>query len=335
MFKKLSLALMIACALQLIFLEFAYAKSYTLLNVSYDPTRAYYEDINREFISNLSKEGVKVKILQSHGGSGKQARAVIDGLQADVVTLALSHDIDIIAKKSGSIALNWQEKYANNSCPYTSTIVFLVRKGNPKKISDWNDLIREDVKVITPNPKTSGGARWNILALWAYALEQHNNDEQKAQEFLAKVMKNVPILDTGARASTTSFVMRGLGDVLITWENEAHLAVTEIGADKVEIVYPSVSVLAEPPVAVVDSVARKKETYDVANKYLDFLYSAVAQEIAAKHHFRPYMPEVLEKYNAKFPAIRMFRVSDFGGWDAVQVKLFDDGAIFDKAYRPN
>lgn len=302
-----------------------------LLNVSYDPTRELYEEYNKVFLKHWKKKsGQDVIIKQSHGGSGKQARAVIDGLYADVVTLALAYDIDSIAERSKLLPSNWQEKYPNNSSPYTSTIVFLVRKGNPKKIKDWNDLVKQGVSVITPNPKTSGGARWNYLAAYAYGLKEYANDETKAKEFIKKLFANVPLLDTGARGSTTTFIQRGIGDVLLTWENEAFLAKEVLGKDKFEIIVPSISILAEPPVAVVDKVAAKKGTLDIAKEYLNFMYSKEAQRLAAKHYYRPTDPEILAENADKFPKLNLVTIKDFGGWREAQAKHFDDGGIFDQ-----
>jgi sulfate/thiosulfate transport system substrate-binding protein len=307
----------------------------TLLNVSYDPTRELYEAFNKSFAAYWEKEtGQKVTINQSHGGSGKQSRSVIDGLEADIVTLALAYDIDAIAE-AGKLDKDWQKLLADNSSPYTSTIVFLVRKGNPKGIKDWDDLVKKDVSVITPNPKTSGGARWNYLAAWGYALQHNNNDEQKAQEFVEKLFKNVPVLDSGARGSTTTFVERGIGDVLIAWENEAYLAINELGKDQFEIVNPSVSILAEPPVAVVDSIAKKHGTEEVAKAYLDYLYSEEGQEIAAKNYYRPRNETIAAKYADQFPDIKLFTIDEvFGGWTKAQKTHFDDGGIFDEIYKP-
>jgi sulfate/thiosulfate-binding protein len=304
-----------------------------LLNVSYDPTRELYEDINRTFSAEWkAKHGEDLTIKQSHGGSGKQARAVIDGLQADVVTLALAYDIDAIAEKAKLLPLTWQSRLPNNSAPYTSTIVFLVRKGNPKKIKDWGDLVKPGVSVITPNPKTSGGARWNYLAAWAYGLKQNNNDEAKAKDFVASLFKNVPILDTGARGATITFVQRAIGDVLLSWENEAFLSVNELGKDKFDIVIPSISILAEPPVAVVDKNVDKHNTRKVAEAYLNFLYTKPAQEIIAKHYYRPVDKAVTDKHKAFFPAINLVTIKDFGGWKAAQEKHFNDGGTFDQIY---
>jgi sulfate/thiosulfate transport system substrate-binding protein len=308
----------------------------TLLNVSYDPTREFYKEFNEAFIAHWKAEtGEDVSIDQSHGGSGKQARSVIDGLEADVVTLALAYDIDAIVQHSDLLSKDWAKKFAHNSAPYTSTIVFLVRKGNPKNIKDWNDLVREDIEVITPNPKTSGGARWNYLAAWAYALKQPGGDEAKAQQFVANLYSHVPVLDTGARGSTTTFVQRGIGDVLLAWENEAFLAIEELGKDEVEIVVPSASILAEPPVAVVDKNVDAKGTRRVAEAYLAYLYSPEGQEIAAKHFYRPTDAAVAAKYEINFPKIPMVTIDDtFGGWQQAQQKHFADGGVFDQIYKP-
>jgi sulfate transport system substrate-binding protein len=305
----------------------------TLLNVSYDPTRELYDDYNKAFARYWeAKTGQKVTVRQSHGGSGKQARTVIDGLQADVVTLALAGDIDALATQGKLLPANWQGRLPHNSAPYTSTIVFLVRKGNPKGIKDWGDLVKPGVSVITPNPKTSGGARWNYLAGWAWALKQPGGNEATATEFIRKLYKAVPVLDTGARGSLTTFAQRGIGDVFISWENEAFLAVKEIGVDKFEIVVPSLSILAEPPVAVVDKVALRKGTADVARAYLEHLYSKEGQEIAAKHYYRPRDPEVAAKYAKLFTKVDLVTIDDFGGWAAAQKKHFADGGVFDKIY---
>ncbi len=314
----------------------ARAADVTLLNVSYDPTRELYEDYNKAFATYWKAQtGDKVTVRQSHGGSGKQARSVIDGLEADVVTLALASDIDAIAKHGKLLADNWQSRLPQNSTPYTSTIVFLVRKGNPKRILDWNDLLRSGVKVVTPNPKTSGGARWNYLAAWAYALKQPGGNAASAQDFVAKLYKNVPVLDSGARGSTTTFVQRGIGDVLLSWENEAYLALKESGPGSFDIVYPSVSVLAEPPVAVVDKVAAKHGTAKVAQAYLQYLYSKEAQDIIARNFYRPRDPEVAAKYAANFGKIAtLLTIADFGGWSKAQPQHFDDGGIFDHIYAP-
>ncbi|QWU16616.1 sulfate transport system substrate-binding protein [Paenibacillus sophorae] len=306
-----------------------------LLNVSYDPTRELYENYNKAFSAYWEKEtGQKVTIKQSHGGSGKQSRAVLDGLEADVVTLALGYDIDAL-QTAGLINEGWQSKYEHNSSPYTSTIVFLVRKGNPKGIKDWPDLLKDGVEVITPNPKTSGGARWNYLAAWGYALDHNNNDEAKAQEFLKNLFTHVPVLDTGARGATTTFVERGIGDVLLAWENEAYLSVNELGKDKFDIVYPSESILAEPPVAVVDKVVDKKGTREVADAYLKYLYSEEGQKIAAENYYRPTLDSVKEEYKSKFPDIKLFTLADkFGTWQETQQKHFNDGGVFDQIYVP-
>ena len=306
----------------------------TLLNVSYDPTRELYQDFNAAFAKSwLAKTRQRVTVQQSHGGSGKQARSVIDGLEADVVTLALAYDVDAIAK-AGLLPANWQSRLPNNSSPYTSTVVFLVRKGNPKKILDWADLARPGISVITPNPKTSGGARWNYLAAWGWAAKKYGSDA-KAKEFVGRLYRNVPILDTGARGSTITFVERGIGDVLLAWENEALLAVKEMGAGKLEIVAPSVSILAEPPVAVVDRVAAKHKTAAVARAYLEHLYTPEGQEIAARHYFRPLLPAVAAKYAAQFPKVQMFTIDQaFGGWAKAQPAHFGDGGVFDQISVP-
>jgi sulfate transport system substrate-binding protein len=307
-------------------------KKATLLNVSYDPTRELYRDYNPVFVKHWKeKTGQDVEIRQSHGGSGKQARAVIDGLDADVVTLALAYDVDALFKKGGLIPKNWQERLPDNSAPYTSTIVFLVRAGNPKSIKDWDDLARGGVSVITPNPKTSGGARWNYLAAWGYALEKWGGDETKAKEFVGAVYKNAPVLDVGARGSTTTFVERGIGDVLIAWENEAYLAVNDLGKGQFEIVTPSVSILAEPSVAVVDKIAARNGNKAIAEEYLRYLYSPEGQEIAAKHYYRPRLKEVADKYRDKFAAVRLITIDEvFGGWQAAQTKHFADKGVFDQ-----
>lgn len=312
----------------------AWAKQVTLLNVSYDPTRELYENYNKAFISYWKqKTGDDVTIKQSHGGSGKQARAVIDGLDADVVTLGLAYDIDSIADKSGLLPKIWQTLLPDNSSPYTSTIVFLVRKGNPKNIQDWDDLAKPGISVITPNPKTSGGARWNYLAAWGYALKKFNNDEAKTKAFVGAVYKNVSVLDSGARGSTTTFVERGIGDVLIAWENEAYLAVNELGPDKFEIIIPSVSILAEPPVAVVQSNATRHNTDKVALEYLLYLYSDEGQEIIAKNYYRPRNPDIAKKYAGVLKPVNLFTIDDlFGGWQAAQKKHFADGGTFDQIY---
>jgi sulfate/thiosulfate transport system substrate-binding protein len=305
-----------------------------LLNVSYDPTRELYEAYNAAFAKYWKgKSGQAVTIKQSHGGSSKQGRAVIDGLAADVVTLALAYDIDEIADKGKLLAADWQKRLPHNSAPYTSTIVFLVRKENPKRIKDWNDLVKPGVSVITPNPKTSGGARWNYLAAWGYALKKNGGDAEKAKQFVGALFKNVAVLDSGARGSTTTFVERGIGDVLISWENEAVLAIKELGPGKFDIVAPSLSILAEPPVAVVDKVVDKKGTRKVAEAYLQYWYTPEAQEIAAKNFYRPIDPNVLEKYKGQFPQVTLFTIDEvFGGWQKAQKTHFVDGAIFDQIY---
>jgi len=309
----------------------------TLLNVSYDPTRELYTDFNSHFAKKWEAEHKqKVTINQSHGGGGKQARAVIDGLEADVVTLAVAYDVNQLYEKAKLIPENWQSRLEQNSSPYTSTIVFVVRQGNPKQIKDWNDLTKEGVKVITPNPKTSGGARWNYLAAWGYVLKQPGGDDAKAQAFVEKLYKNVPVLDSGARGSTTTFVERGIGDVLVTWENEAILSVKELGKGKFEVVVPSVSILTEPPVTLVDKVADKHGTRAVAEAYLKELYSPEGQEIAAKHYYRPRNADVLAKHKATFPDIQLFTVDElFGGWKKAQPTHFNDGGLFDKIYKPS
>ncbi len=309
------------------------AAELTLLNVSYDPTRELYQDFNKAFAAHWkAKAGDELKLRQSHGGSGKQARAVIDGLAADVLTLALAYDIDEVAQR-GLIAKDWQKRLPNNSAPYTSTIVLLVRKGNPKGIKDWADLARPGVSVITPNPKTSGGARWNHLAAWGYALKQPGGNEKSAQEFLAKLYKNVPVLDSGARGATTTFVERGIGDVLLAWENEALLAIKELGPDKVEIVVPSVSILAEPPVAVVDKVVDRRGTRKAAEAYLNYLYSEEGQEIAARHYYRPTADKIAKKYAPQFPKVKLLTIDEVaGGWARAQKAHFADGGVFDQIY---
>lgn len=304
----------------------------TLLNVSYDPTRELYQEFNAAFAKYWqTKKNEKVSIQQSHGGSGKQARSVIDGLEADVVTLALANDINAIAEKAKLLPEDWQKRLSLNSTPYTSTIIFLVRKGNPKGIKDWDDLARSGVSVITPNPKTSGGAQWNYLAAWEYG--KRNYGEDKAKDFVGSIYKNVPVLDSGARGSTTTFVERGVGDVLISWENEAFLALKEYGSDKFEIVVPSLSILAEPPVAVVDKVVDKRGTRQIAEAYLQYLYSEEGQEIVAKHFYRPTDAKIAEKYASKFPKIELFKIDDvFGGWKNAHKAHFSDGATFDQIY---
>ncbi len=332
LFKKLKAALLIGS----LFLPLtSLAAEITLLNVSYDPTRELYQDYNAAFSKYwLAKSGDKVTIKTSHGGSGKQARAVIDGLPADVVTLALSYDIDEISAKAKLIPKDWQKRLTHNSSPYSSTIVLLVRKGNPKNIKDWNDLIKPGVSVITPNPKTSGGARWNYLAAYAYALKQNNNDDAKAREFVGKLFKNVPVLDSGARGSTTTFVERGIGDVFISWENEAFLAQKELGPDKFEIVIPSLSILAEPPVTIIDKTVDKRKTRTVAQAYLEYLYSEEGQEIAAKNYYRPTLASVAAKYEKQFPKVNLIKIDDvFGGWQKAQKTHFSDGGTFDQIYQ--
>src|SRR3954467_13728883 len=311
-------------------------KPVTLLNVSYDPTRELYEDFNQQFARYWKeKTGQDVTIRQSHGGSGKQARSVIDGLEADVVTLALAYDIDQIAEKGGLLPANWQSRLPDNSSPYTSTIVLLVRKGNPKGIKDWGDLAKPGVSVITPNPKTSGGARWNYLAAWAWALRQPGGNERSAKAFVSKLYKNVPVLDAGARGATTTFVERGIGDVLIAWENEALLAIKELGPGKFEVVAPSLSILAEPPVAVVDKIANKHGTREVAQAYLEYLYTDAGQEIAAKHFYRPRNAAIAAKYQSQFPSVKLVTVDEvFGGWKKAHTAHFADGGTFDQIYQP-
>ncbi len=313
------------------------AKDIKLLNVSYDPTRELYQEFNAAFAKQWKeKTGDTVIIQQSHGGSGKQARSVIDGLQADVVTLALAYDIDMISANARALPADWQKRLPDNSSPYTSTIVFLVRKGNPKGIREWDDLLRPGVAVITPNPKTSGGARWNYLAAFGYALKKSGNDEGKAVEFVTKLFRNVPVLDTGARGATTTFVQRGIGDVLIAWENEAILSVKEHGRGEFEIVVPSMSILAEPPVAVVDKVANKRGTRDVAQAYLEFLYTPAGQEIAAKHFYRPRNETVAAKFASQFPKVNLFTIDElFGGWQKAQKAHFAEGGTFDQIQRRN
>jgi sulfate/thiosulfate-binding protein len=307
----------------------------TLLNVSYDPTRELYEQYNAAFARHWKgKTGETVTIKQSHGGSGKQARTVIDGLPADVVTLALAGDIDAIASNGKLLPVNWQSRLPHNSAPYTSTIVFLVRKGNPKNIRDWGDLARPGVAVITPNPKTSGGARWNYLAGWAWALQQPGGSEATAKEYVRKLFKNVPVLDTGARGATTTFVQRGIGDVLLAWENEAFLSIKELGADKVQIVVPSLSILAEPPVAVVDKVVLRRGSREAATEYLKYLYSPEAQEIIAKNFYRPIDAQVAARHAQQFPKIELVTIADFGGWAKAQKVHFADGGVFDQIYAP-
>jgi len=308
------------------------AKEIKLLNVSYDPTRELYQDVNAAFAKQWeAKTGDRVVVQQSHGGSGKQARSVIDGLEADVVTLALAYDIDAIAEKGKLLPADWQKRLPNNSAPYTSTIVFLVRKGNRKGIRDWDDLAKSGVAVITPNPRTSGGARWNYLAAWGYALKTLGNDEVKARDFLTRIFKNVPVLDTGARGATTTFVQRGIGDVLIAWENEALLSLKESGKGEFEIVVPSITILAEPPVTWVDKVTNHRGTKAVAQAYLEFLYTPEGQEIAARHYYRPRSEAALQKFAGSFPKVKTFTVDElFGGWQKAQKAHFGDGGSFDQ-----
>jgi sulfate/thiosulfate-binding protein len=314
----------------------AQAGTITLLNVSYDPTRELYQDYNAAFAKYWkAKTGNDVHVQQSHGGSSKQARAVIDGLEADVVTLALAYDIDAIAQNAKLLPSNWQSRLPNNSSPYTSTIIFLVRKGNPKGIKDWDDLTRSGVSVITPNPKTSGGARWNYLAAWGYALKKSNGDESKAKDFITRLYKNVPVLDSGARGSTTTFVERGIGDVLIAWENEVLLGAKDLGQDKFEIVVPSMSILCEPTVSVVDKVVDKKGTRAVAEEYLKYLYSPEGQEIAAKRYYRPRSEAIAKKYASQFPKVKLFTLAEIvGDWQKTQKIHFADGGVFDQVYQP-
>ena len=327
-------ALFLVAAL-LLLPSLALADPITLLNVSYDPTRELYVEINNAFAKSWQqKTGQEVTVQQSHGGSGKQARAVIDGLRADVVTLALAGDIDAIAEKAGLLPRDWQQRLPQQSSPYTSTIVFLVRKGNPKGIKDWADLAKPGIAVITPNPKTSGGARWNYLAAWAWALQHFGNDEHKARGYLAALFHNVPVLDTGARGATITFAQRGVGDVLLAWENEALLAQKELGQGKFDLVTPPASILAEPPVALVDKVVDKRGTRKVAEAYLAFLYTPQAQEIIARHHFRPRDAAVLARHGAEFAKVALWDIRQFGGWKAVQAKHFADGGVFDQIYRP-
>ena len=314
----------------------AHAKDVTLLNVSYDPTRELYQDVNTAFAKFWKeKTGDTVTINQSHGGSGKQARAVIDGLQADVVTLALAYDVDAIHQKAGLLPKDWQSRLPNNSAPYTSTIVFLVRKGNPKGIKDWDDLVRPGISVVTPNPKTSGGARWNYLAAWGCALKKNGNDEAKALDFVTRLYNNVPVLDSGARGATTTFTQRGIGDVFISWENEAFLVTKELGKDQFEIVVPSISILAEPPVTVVDKVVNRRGTRAVAQAYLEFLYSPEGQDIAGKHFYRPRSETAAARYANQFTQVNLFTVDEvFGGWPKAQKTHFDDGGLFDQIFKP-
>ena len=312
------------------------AAAQQLLNVSYDPTRELYQEVNAAFAKQYAaRTGKRVAIQQSHGGAAKQARAVIDGLEADVLTLALAYDIDAVAA-SGLLAKDWQKRLPHNSSPYTSTIVFLVRKGNPKGIKDWNDLVKPGLQVITPNPKTSGGARWNYLAAWAYALARPGGTEARARDFVSALFKNVPVLDSGARGATTTFVQRGIGDVLLAWENEAFLSIEELGPDKVDIVVPSLSILAEPPVTLVDKVVDRKGTRSVAQAYLEFLYTPEGQELAAKHFYRPRLETVAKKHAARFPRVNLVTIDQvFGGWQKAQKVHFADGGLFDQIYQPH
>jgi sulfate transport system substrate-binding protein len=311
----------------------AHAASVSILNASYDPTRELYVAYNAEFARYWkAKTGQDVRVNQSHGGSGKQARAVIEGLPADVVTLGLAGDVDAIATRGKLLPLNWQSRLPNNSAPYTSTIVFLVRKGNPKGIKDWGDLVKPGIAVVTPNPKTSGGARWNYLAAWAWAKRQPGGNDAKAKEFVRRLYANVPVLDTGSRDATTTFVQRGIGDVLLAWENEAFLALKEVGSDQVQIVVPSLSILAEPSVAVVDQVALKHGTTTVATAYLQHLYSKEAQEIIARNFYRPRDPDIAQKYVNQFPKLQLVTIAEFGGWTQVAKEHFGDGGVFDQIY---
>ena len=316
--------------------QVAHAGEVTLLNVSYDPTRELYQQVNAAFAADFKvKTGDTVTIKQSHGGSSKQARAIIDGLEADVATLGIASDIDALHDNGDLVPADWQSRLPGDSTPYNSTIVLLVRKGNPKQIKDWDDLVRPGISVITPNPKTSGGARWNYLAAWGYALRRWGGDEAKAREFVAKLFHNVPVLDSGARGSTTTFVERGIGDVLIAWENEAILAAKQLGQDKFEIVVPTVSILAEPPVTAVDKVVKRHGTEALAQAYLQFLYSDQGQEIAARHFYRPRNPAIAQKYAAQFPKINLFTIDEvFGGWAKAQATHFADGGVFDQIYQP-
>jgi sulfate transport system substrate-binding protein len=334
MLQKKIFTLLIVLVVVLRLVHTAFSADITLFNVSYDPTRELYQKVNPAFAAHWkAKTGQNVIIKQSHGGSGKQARAVIDGLEADIVSLALAYDIDAIYEKAKLIPKNWQSRLPNNSSPYTSTIVFLVRKGNPKNIKNWDDVVRPGVSVITPNPKTSGGARWNYLAAWGYALKKYGNDEAKARNFVMRLYKNVPVLDSGARGSATTFVQRKIGDVLLSWENEAFLAVKELGHDKFEIVVPSLSILAEPPVTIVDKVVDKHKTRAIARAYLEYLYTEEGQEIAAKNYYRPRLESVAARYAKQFPKLNLFTIDKvFGGWKKAQKTHFADGGIFDQIY---
>ena len=334
-FLKHVIAISLSAAILALPARASHAAAIELLNVSYDPTRELYQEFNAAFAKQWeAKTGNKVTIKQSHGGSGKQARTVIDGLTADVVTLALAYDIDEIAARAKLLPADWQKRLPHNSSPYTSTIVFLVRKGNPKRIKDWDDVARPGISVVTPNPKTSGGARWNYLAAWGYALKNYGNDDAKAREFVAKIYKNVPVLDSGARGSTTTFVERGIGDVLLAWENEAFLAAKELGPEKVDIVVPSISILAEPPVTIIDKFADKHGTRKVAQAYLDYLYSEEGQDIAGRNFYRPTDAKVAAKYATQFPKVNLFRIDEvFGGWQKAQQTHFADGGMFDQIYQ--
>ena len=331
--KTKFLKLIFATALSLAATTPIQAKEVNLLNVSYDPTRELYKEYNPVFAKYWkAKTGDDVTVNQSHGGGGKQARAVLEGLEADVVTLAIAYDVDQLYQKRKLIPENWQTLLPNNSCPYTSTIVFIVRKGNPLGIKDWNDIVKPNVSIVTPNPKTSGGARWNFLAAWGYALKHNNNDEAAAKSFVTQLYKNAAVLDTGARGSTTSFVEREIGDVLITWENEAYMVLDEFGKDKYEIVTPSVSVLTEPPVTVVEDIARKHGTTEVATEYLKYLYSKEGQEIIGKNYYRPTDPEIAAKYAKQFKPLELLKIDQFGGWNVAQNKFFADDGVFDQIY---
>ncbi|MCA0400267.1 MAG: sulfate ABC transporter substrate-binding protein [Proteobacteria bacterium] len=332
--RRLSLAAFLAVSAAATIPFAARSADFTLLNVSYDPTRELYAEVNAAFAKKwVAETKDKVTIRQSHGGSGKQARSVIDGLEADVVTLALAYDVDALHQNGKLIPADWQKRLPNNASPYTSTIVFLVRKGNPKGIKDWGDVIKPGVEIITPNPKTSGGARWNYLAAWAYALKQPGGNDASAKDFVSKLLKNVKVLDSGARGATTTFVERGIGDVFLSWENEAFLALKEFGPERFEIVTPSISILAEPPVSVIDKVVDKRGTRKVAEAYLNFLYSKEGQDIAGRHFYRPRDPEVAAKYAATFKRVNLITIDDvFGGWDKAQATHFRDGGIFDQIY---
>ncbi len=331
--KNNLIKLLVAATLSILAINNSQAADVNLLNVSYDPTRELYQQYNPVFAKYWKeKTGDTLTVNQSHGGSGKQARSVLEGLEADVVTLALAYDVDQLYQKRKLIPEKWQSLLPNNSAPYTSTIVFLVRKGNPKAIKDWNDIVKADVSIVTPNPKTSGGARWNFLAAWGYALKHNNNEEAAAKTFITQLYKNSAVLDTGARGATTSFVEREIGDVLITWENEAYMVLKEFGADKFELITPSSSILTEPPVAVVEDVARKHGTTDVATEYLNHLYSKEGQEIIGKNFYRPTDPEIAAKYAKQFKSLELFKIDQFGGWNAAQAKFFADDGVFDQIY---